>query len=55
LTGWAQLNHPYAANLEDTRVKLEYDLYYVKNWSFFLDLVIILQTFRLIVWGNGAR
>jgi len=55
LTGWAQLNHPYAANLEDTRVKLEYDLYYVKNWSFFLDLVIILQTFRVIVWGNGAR
>jgi sugar transferase (PEP-CTERM system associated) len=55
LTGWAQLNHPYAANLEDTRVKLEYDLYYVKNWSFFLDLVIILQTFRVIIWGNGAR
>lgn len=55
LSGWAQLNYPYAANLEDVRVKLEYDLYYVKNWSFFLDLLILAQTFRVIVWGNGVR
>lgn len=55
LAGWAQLNHPYAADIEDTRIKLEYDLYYVKNWSLFLDLLILTQTLRVIVWGNGAR
>ncbi|MCL6607261.1 MAG: TIGR03013 family PEP-CTERM/XrtA system glycosyltransferase [Geminicoccaceae bacterium] len=55
LAGWAQLNHPYAAGLEDTRVKLEYDLYYIKNRSLFLDILIIAQTLRVIVWGNGAR
>jgi sugar transferase (PEP-CTERM system associated) len=55
LTGWAQLNHPYAADLADTKIKLEYDIYYVKNWSLFLDLLILAQTLRVIVWGNGVR
>ncbi len=55
LAGWAQLNHPYAADLADTRVKLEYDIYYIKNWSLFLDLLILAQTLRVVVWGNGAR
>jgi sugar transferase (PEP-CTERM system associated) len=55
LAGWAQLNHPYAADLADTRAKLEYDMYYVKNWSLFLDLLILAQTLRVIVWGNGVR
>ena len=44
LTGWAQINYPYGASVEDARVKLEYDLYYAKNYSPFLDLLILLQT-----------
>lgn len=55
LAGWAQLHHPYAADLADMRAKLEYDMYYLKNWSLFLDLLILAQTLRVIVWGNGAR
>lgn len=55
LAGWAQLNHHYAADLADARVKLEYDMYYLKNRSLFLDLLIIAQTLRVVVWGNGAR
>lgn len=55
LAGWAQLNHPYAADLADMRAKLEYDIYYIKNRSLFLDLLILAQTLRVVVWGNGAR
>lgn len=55
LAGWAQLNYPYGADIADARAKLEYDLYYVKNWSLFLDLLILAQTLRVIVWGNGVR
>jgi sugar transferase (PEP-CTERM system associated) len=55
LTGWAQINYPYGASVEDARVKLEYDLYYAKNYSPFLDLLIILQTVRVVLWPEGAR
>jgi len=55
ITGWAQINYPYGASLEDARNKLEYDLYYAKNYSPFLDLLIILQTIRVILWPEGAR
>jgi sugar transferase (PEP-CTERM system associated) len=55
LTGWAQLNYPYGASVEDARQKLEYDLYYVKNYSLFLDLLIIIQTVRVILWQDGVR
>lgn len=55
LTGWAQVNYPYGANLEDTRMKLEYDLYYIKFYSLYLDLVIILRTVRVCLFGLGAR
>lgn len=55
LTGWAQINYPYGASVEDARVKLEYDLYYAKNYSPFLDLLILLQTVRVILWPEGAR
>jgi len=55
ITGWAQVNYPYGANLEDSRNKLEYDLYYVKNYTPFLDLLIILQTLRVVLWHEGAR
>ena len=55
ITGWAQINFPYGASIEDSRTKLEYDLYYAKNYTPFLDLVILLQTVRVILWPEGAR
>lgn len=55
ITGWAQVNYPYGASLEDARHKLEYDLYYAKNYTPFLDLLILLQTVRVIIWPEGAR
>lgn len=55
ITGWAQINYPYGASIEDARQKLEYDLYYAKNYSPFLDLLILLQTLRVVIWSGGAR
>ena len=55
ITGWAQINYPYGASIDDSRKKLEYDLYYAKNYTPFLDLVILLQTVRVILWPEGAR
>ncbi len=55
LTGWAQLSYPYGATTEDARNKLEYDLYYVKNASVFLDLIILLETVEVVLWGKGAH
>jgi len=55
ITGWAQVNYPYGASIEDARHKLEYDLYYAKNYTPFLDLLILLQTLRVILWPDGAR
>lgn len=55
ITGWAQINFPYGASIEDSRHKLEYDLYYAKNYTPFLDLLIILQTIRVVLWHEGAR
>ena len=55
ITGWAQINYPYGASLEDARNKLEYDLYYAKNYTPFLDILILLQTVRVLLWPSGAR
>ncbi|MDE2437337.1 MAG: TIGR03013 family PEP-CTERM/XrtA system glycosyltransferase [Sphingomonadales bacterium] len=55
ITGWAQINYPYGASIEDSRHKLEYDLYYAKNYTPFLDLLILLQTLRVVLWREGAR
>jgi sugar transferase (PEP-CTERM system associated) len=55
ITGWAQINYPYGASIEDSRQKLEYDLYYVKNYTPFLDILILLQTLRVVLWPEGAR
>jgi sugar transferase (PEP-CTERM system associated) len=56
LTGWAQINYPYGASLDDARSKLSYDLYYVKNFSVLFDVLIILQTLRVVLWpGAGVR
>lgn len=55
ITGWAQINFPYGASIDDSRQKLEYDLYYAKNYTPFLDLLILLQTIRVVIWPEGAR
>jgi sugar transferase (PEP-CTERM system associated) len=55
ITGWAQINYPYGASVEDAREKLSYDLYYVKNRSLLLDLFILLGTVRVILSREGAR
>ena len=56
LTGWAQVNYPYGASLDDSRSKLSYDLYYVKNFGVLFDILIILQTLRVVLWpGNTVR
>ncbi len=53
LTGWAQIRYRPGTSVEDARQKLQYDLYYVKNRSLFLDLVILLQTARVVLFGNS--
>ena len=53
ITGWAQVNYPYGANLEDTLRKLEYDLYYIRHFSFTLDASIILKTIHIMLFGKG--
>jgi lipopolysaccharide/colanic/teichoic acid biosynthesis glycosyltransferase len=53
ITGWAQVNYPYGANLEDTLRKLEYDLYYIRHFSFLLDASIVLKTIHVMFFGKG--
>jgi sugar transferase (PEP-CTERM system associated) len=55
LTGWAQINYPYGASVDDARSKLSYDLYYVKNFSILFDIVILVQTLRVVLWPSGVR
>jgi sugar transferase (PEP-CTERM system associated) len=55
ITGWAQVRYAYGASLEDAIEKLQYDLYYVKNHTFFLDLLILFQTALVVLFGKGAR
>jgi len=55
ITGWAQICYPYGASEQDAREKLQYDLYYIKNYSFFFDLLILLQTVHTVLWGRGAH
>jgi len=55
ITGWAQVSYPYGSSINDSREKLQYDLYYLKNYSVFLDVNILLQTIQVILWGKGAR
>jgi sugar transferase (PEP-CTERM system associated) len=55
ITGWAQIRYPYGSSVEDAARKLQYDLYYVKNHSLFLDLIILFQTAQVVLFGKGAR
>ncbi|MDD5036585.1 MAG: TIGR03013 family PEP-CTERM/XrtA system glycosyltransferase [Methylococcaceae bacterium] len=54
ITGWAQLCYPYGSSYQDAIEKLQYDLYYVKNYSLFIDLIIMLQTIEVVLWGRGV-
>jgi sugar transferase (PEP-CTERM system associated) len=55
ITGWSQLNYSYGASVEDARMKLQYDLYYVKHYGILLDFMILLQTVRVVLWPDGVR
>jgi sugar transferase (PEP-CTERM system associated) len=55
ISGWAQLNYPYGASVEDAKEKFQYDLYYIKNYSLFLDLIVLIQTARVVLWPDGVR
>jgi lipopolysaccharide/colanic/teichoic acid biosynthesis glycosyltransferase len=55
ITGWAQVNYQYGSSVDDAVQKLQYDLYYVKNHTLFLDLVILLDTVGVVLTGEGAH
>ncbi len=55
LSGWAQIRYRYGATVDDAVKKLEYDLYYIKNLSIFLDLMIFMETIQVILFGKGSR
>lgn len=55
ITGWAQIKYPYGASVEDSAEKLRYDLYYIKNTSIPLDLLIMIETAKVILFGRGGR
>ncbi|MCX2981266.1 TIGR03013 family PEP-CTERM/XrtA system glycosyltransferase [Halieaceae bacterium IMCC14734] len=55
ITGWAQLCYPYGADAKDAAQKLQFDLYYVKNHSLFLDFLILISTVEVVLFGKGAR
>ena len=55
ITGWAQVQHPYANTVEDSREKLQYDLFYIKNASLGLDLWIMFQTIKIVLLGRGSK
>jgi lipopolysaccharide/colanic/teichoic acid biosynthesis glycosyltransferase len=53
ITGWAQVRYRYGASVEDSLEKLQYDLYYIKNLSLFLDLLILLNTVQVVLFARG--
>ena len=55
VTGWAQIKYNYGASEEDSMKKLQYDMYYIKNMSVCLDILIIFETIKVVLFGKGAR
>ena len=55
LTGWAQIRYPYGSSIEDAQRKLQFDLFYVKNNSLVLDVLILAETVRVVLFGEGAQ
>ena len=54
LSGWAQVNYPYGASINDSEIKLSYDLYYLYNFSFWIDFLILIKTVKLVLNAKGA-
>jgi lipopolysaccharide/colanic/teichoic acid biosynthesis glycosyltransferase len=55
ITGWAQVKQGHVTSVDSVREKLEYDFYYVRNFSIWLDMLIVMQTFRVVLTGHGAK
>ena len=55
LSGWAQVSYPYGASIEDSRMKMSYDLYYMRNYSLLLDLMVLFKTIKLVASGSGSE
>jgi len=55
ITGWAQVRYKYGASIEETKQKLKYDLYYIKHMSLMLDLLILFETTKTILFARGSR
>jgi len=55
VTGWAQVRFPYGASVEDAKEKLQYELYYIKYLSSVFDLLIIMETIKVVLFGRGSR
>ena len=55
ISGWAQVNYPYGASISDTKIKLSYDIYYISNFSFFLDLLIFFKTIKIVLNARGYK
>ena len=55
ISGWAQIRYGYGASVEDAVEKLNYDLFYVKNMTFFMDLMIVLRTIKIVLFRKGSR
>ena len=55
ITGWALVRYGYGASVEDAIEKLNYDLFYIKNMSILMDLMIMLRTIKIVLFGKGAR
>ena len=55
ITGWAQVNYGYGASVADAVEKLNYDLFYIKNMSTMIDLLVALKTIRIVLFGHGVR
>jgi lipopolysaccharide/colanic/teichoic acid biosynthesis glycosyltransferase len=55
ITGWAQVNYGYGASVRDAVEKLNYDLFYIKNMSILMDLLVILRTIKILLFGYGVR
>ncbi len=55
ITGWAQVKYQYGASVEESKTKLEYDFFYIKHMSIVLDLAILFETAKVMIYGRGAK
>ena len=55
ISGWAQVNYPYGASIKDAKNKLNYDLFYIRNYSIILDIIILFKTLKIVFNGKGYK